>query len=270
VSLDRPPLDQDDCVRVPIDLLREQGVTAAIIRVYGAIRHHAGFEAAADNFLKSWPSVRTIAREAGVSRASVIRAVAWLGERDYLVHDRRPNRSSDFSIITNRSRFREIAAREGRAGAIHDFEVWRGEKARLSRQSQAKAAAARMPVQARGPARRSHPCDRPGDNGDGRSQPQELGGISGEPSGVSAVNSGSVDQVIRASEIRGAADATPRESVGDQLDDDKRRTNAQGPRMPIPTWRPRKMPDVKPMTDAEFEAERQRKLAMARRLMGEA
>lgn len=176
----RPPLEQDEVVRVPVELLAESGVTAGAIRVYAAIRRRVGFEPTAENFLTCYPSVPKIAEDAGLHEKTVVEAIRWLANRDYLLRDRRPNRSSVYTLIVRRVWFRENAEREGRAHATARYRVWMTEMADESRRGQARVAGDRNPRQERDSGRKS-----PGDYRPERREPGDsLGGSAETPSGV--------------------------------------------------------------------------------------
>ena len=135
----RPTIDKEPEVRIPHGLLQEPGVTGAHIRCYAAVRARAGFEPAAENFMQSWPSVATIADDASVNRATVIRSVRWLEDRDYLLVERRPNRSSLYTVVCWPIWYRDMARRFGRAEAWGELRERMDELDRESRSGQAEA-----------------------------------------------------------------------------------------------------------------------------------
>ena len=155
----RPRLEKEPEVRIPFELLQEPGVTGAHIRCYAAIRARAGFEPAADNFLRSWPSVATIAQDASMNRATVIRSVEWLEGRDFLLVERRPNRSSEYTILCWRGWYRDLVRRFGRAEAWELLRERMNELDQESRSGQAEAAM-QNPRQKRATGRKSHGRDR--------------------------------------------------------------------------------------------------------------
>ncbi len=210
----RPPLDQDDTVRVPVELLAEPGITFAIIRVYGAIRSHVGFEPCAENFLIAWLCVATIAAEARVHRSTAAEAIGWLHDRDYLHRDERPGRSSVMLIIVRRAEFKEAAKlrgnarHEGRATALRTYRAWMAEMAEESRRAQARAAGTRNARQERASGRVSPGDDTPGEvspGGEGGYRREARGGIAARR--PRTVDQGTVDQgtVVR----RGGAPLAP-------------------------------------------------------------
>lgn len=196
-------------MRVPLDLLAEPGATVSPIRVYGTIRSRAGFEPAAENFLVAWPSVTTIARETGLSRATVIRTLRWLEDRDYILHDRRPNRSSMYTVIVWRAWFQELIRLHGRAEAIRLLRRRMGEAGDASRRDQSREAGERSARQARDSARKSQACDLPQEGAVRESQACDLPGSKDATSRVSGMRPRSVDQENCGSENRGASGDAP-------------------------------------------------------------
>jgi hypothetical protein len=200
----RPPLEQDDVVRLPVELMAEPDVTLGIIRVYAAIRRRVGFEPAdEENFLIAWPSITWIAERARVHRATVIEAVRFLADRDYILVERRPNRSSVYNLIVRRTWFRE----NGRGdAAIRAYRSWMRDMADESRRSQAREAGERNSRQTLDSARKSPPDDRPerkspvGDRPDAQTSPgDDLGSRQETTDPVAgrrpiSVDHGSVDQ----------------------------------------------------------------------------
>jgi hypothetical protein len=127
-------------VRIPRDLLGEPEVTLGVIRVYAALRQRVGFEPAAENYLICWPSVATTARDAGLHRATVIQAIAWLAQRDYVIVQRNPRRASSYLVVPWRAQYRRIIVERGRAEAIRWLLSERNHLAEESRSGQAEAA----------------------------------------------------------------------------------------------------------------------------------
>ncbi len=250
----RPALDQDPVVRIPRELFSEPGVTLGIIRVYAALRRRAGFEPAAENFLLCWPSVETVARDAGVHRATVISAIDFLHTRDFFVRSRRPNRSNMFMLIVHRAWFREMTNRYGRHRAIEEFESWRIAQDRPSRQGQAKAARQREQQhadEAQFSGRKSPPHDRPREGDDWQSSAFDLPGRPGTTSGVACMRPRTVDQKNCVTENRGATVVALPPALQDQ--EKKAQSNSYGPVAAL-AQAVKRMPAAKPMTPEEREA----------------
>ena len=280
----RPSLDQDLVVRIPIDLLRETGVTMATVKVYAAIRSRVGFEPAAENFMIAWPNERTIAREARVSRAAVIRAVKWLDDHDYIIHDRRPNTSCLFMVIFRRTWFQQVTAQHSRAEAIRCFNDLRSELGGESRHGQAAAACQRRSARhTQSSGRKSQTCNLGVNEGGGgsavtplRSQARDTPGSTGTTSEVAAVQHGSVDQVSVRSVIRGAPKAPPASALQDRQNgkgnnnsqSDYDRAGQEIDRAVAALANDKSMPAAE-MTESEFEAERRKKQEMAHRCVEE-
>jgi len=219
----RPPLDQDEVVRVPVELLAEPGVTAAPIRVYAPVRRRIGFEPAADNFLIAWPSVATIASETGLNRTSVIRALRWLEDRDYVLRDRRPNRSSVYTVIVWRSWFQELVEMHGRAEAIRLLRKRMEEAGDASRRGQARTAGrANRPS---GTDFRPEVAPVPPTNPEGWPGCDRPGGLDATDP-VASTPPRSVDQGICGSENRGAPTGAPL-SVVPTADSEEERLRVQ-------------------------------------------
>jgi hypothetical protein len=270
----RPALDQDPVARIPIELLSERGVTLGIVRVYAALRRRVGFEPAAENYLVSWPSITTISRDAGVSVRAVVRAAAWLDARDYLVIDRGrgPGGVNLYRVIAWRTWFRDLGVREGRHEAIRAFDARRAALGDLSRRGQAEAAALLRPdAPPRWLARSEDPGNRqvaremsrnarqtlaPGQKCHARHPPAESvsrrahGACPGWPLGGDAGDTRSVDQLIRVSENRGAADAAPAHALEDQQKEQKSPSDSAVATL---SRAGKRMPAAKPMTPEEYE-----------------
>lgn len=260
----RPALEQDVVIRVPLALLRETGITAATVKVYAAIRSRCGFEPAADNFMRAWPSVTTIARDAGIARASALRGIEWLEQRDYLLVERRPNRSSVYLLIVWREWFLGLIRQSGRAAAWEQLESRIDELADKSRSGQAEATAGvrkadrfkRNTSRARPTARKSQGSDRHAES--------TAGGIAADTGGyqgcdrpgsrddtgvVSGMRPRTVDQDLgsknRDQKNRGAAGAALVSAVSLL----KGKSNGNSP----PTAALMKMPESERLTDAQRE-----------------
>lgn len=78
---------------VPVDLLREEGLTDNALRVYIAL---ASFQGGAD---KCWPTVIQIAERSGVARSSVSAATTRLVELGWIAKTRHKNTASTYTLL---------------------------------------------------------------------------------------------------------------------------------------------------------------------------